>query len=122
MDHLRIALLGAAMAVPLLPLAVARLAAQEHHHPPQHAQLHNDFYRGWMRPDQPLVSCCSNLDCAPAEARMMNGQWVARKYGETVWHRIPPEKVEYNRDSPDGRSHLCSGGDLVFCFIAGSGT
>src|SRR5688572_23330780 len=107
MPHLRIALLGAAMAVPLLPLAAARLAAQEHRHPPQHAEIHDKFYSNWMRPDMPTVSCCDQRDCAPAEARMQNGQWVARKYGETVWHRVPPEKVEINRSSPDGRNHLC---------------
>lgn len=122
MDHLRIALLGAAMALPLLPLAVPRLMAQEHHHPPQDAGIHNLFYRDWMRPDNPQISCCSDRDCAPAEARMQNGQWVARKRGETVWYRIPPEKVEINRDSPDGRSHLCAIDTTVFCFIPGSGS
>jgi hypothetical protein len=121
MPHVRIALLGVTALGFLLPLAVPRLAAQEHHHQPQHAAIHDTFYKTWMRPDMPTVSCCSDRDCAPAEARMQNGGWIARKYGETVWHRIPPEKVEYNRDSPDGRNHLCEMNNNVFCFIVGAG-
>jgi hypothetical protein len=121
MDHLRIALLGVTAAVAALPFAIARLSAQEHHHPPQHAQIHEQFYSNWKRPDQPHISCCSLVDCAPAEARMVNGQWFARKEGEQHWYPIPPEKIEINRDSPDGRSHLCAMNDRVFCFIVGAG-
>lgn len=120
MTHVRIALLGVTALGFLLPLAIPQAVAQ-HFHPPQHAELHEQFYSNWYRPDQPAVSCCNKMDCAPAEARFVNGQWIARKFGETVWHRIPPQKVELNRDSPDGRSHLCELGGSVFCFIAGAG-
>jgi hypothetical protein len=80
------------------------------------------FYETWMRPDQPGVSCCNRLDCAPvAEVRHINGRWSARRKSDGKWLSIPPEKVEHNRDSPDGRSHLCSMGEAVFCFVVGSG-
>lgn len=111
MAHIRIALMGALVLTPAL--------AQDHHHPPQDAVLHDIFYSTWMRPDQPTVSCCNKVDCAPAEARMTSGGWVARRRNDTQWFRIPPEKIELNRDSPDGRSHLCAA-DKVFCFIAGT--
>jgi len=53
-----------------------------------------------------------------------NGNWIARKVGEGDWAYVPPWKIEYDRDSPDGRSHLCgrhfirNGIDelTVFCF------
>jgi hypothetical protein len=120
MPHVRIALMGVTALGFLLPLAAPRLLAQEHHHPPRDSAVHETFYKDWMRPDMPTVSCCNKMDCAPAEARMMNGQWVARKLGDTFWYRVPPEKVEINRDSPDGRSHLCAMGEKVFCFIVGT--
>jgi hypothetical protein len=95
--------------------------AQDHGHPPQDAQIHETFYSSWMRPDQPNISCCNNEDCAPAQAKMIGGQWWARKIGKTEWHKIPPEKIEHNRDSPDGRNHLCVLGGNVWCFITGGG-
>jgi hypothetical protein len=38
-----------------------------------------------------------------------------------VWITVPNERIELNRDSPDGRSHMCSQGELIFCAIIGSG-
>lgn len=101
---------------------------QEHQHPPQDVELHEKFYSTWMMPDHPTTSCCNKRDCYPTEARFKDGQWFARRRedGKFIW--IPPSKVEINRDSPDGRNHLCAppgsiaGGDPVFCFIAGNGT
>jgi hypothetical protein len=79
------------------------------------------FYSNWDRPDQPGVSCCNLLDCAPvSEVRHANGRWSARRARDGKWLSIPPEKVEQNRDSPDGRSHLCSMGEAVFCFVPGT--
>lgn len=95
--------------------------AQEHRHPPQDADTHAKFYSTWDRPDQPGVSCCNLMDCAPAEARVVNGKWQARKTGEANWTPIPDAKIETRRDSPDGRNHLCAMNGLVFCFVAGSG-
>jgi hypothetical protein len=120
MPHLRIALLGVAALGFVLPLAIP-VAVGQHFHPPQHADLHEQFYSNWYRPDQPAVSCCNLMDCAPAEARMVNGQWMARKEGDARWYTVPPGKIEHNRSSPDGRNHLCAMGDSVYCFVVGGG-
>lgn len=100
-----------------------------HHHPPQDVELHEKFYSNWMMPDNPNRSCCNKQDCYPTEARFRNGQWQARRREDGAWLSVPASKVELNRDSPDGRNHMCApppgrtyGGDGVFCFIAGGGT
>jgi hypothetical protein len=108
------------------------LRAEEHRgHPPQDMAMHQKFYSTWMMPDNRSASCCHDEDCSPAESRFENGHWLARKVGETgEFTPVPPHKVEHDRDSPDGRSHLCGRHyDLtrgnrnltVFCFIAGGG-
>lgn len=104
-------------------LAIASAAGAQHHHPPQDAAIHELFYRDWMRPDAPTISCCNLQDCYPAASRMVDGQWQARRREDGVWIVVPPAKVEINRDSPDGRSHLCAqpGGQAI-CFIPGAGT
>ena len=59
-----------------------------------------------------------------------NGHWMARKVSDSdkEFTPIPGPKVEHERDSPDGRSHLCGrrygfteGGLTVFCFVPGAG-
>ena len=52
----------------------------------------------------------------------------ARRREDGKWLFIPSRKVERNRDSPDGRNHLCAPPpgamylpDTVFCFALGSG-
>lgn len=95
--------------------------AADHNHPPQDEAIHEQFYSNWYRPDNPAISCCNKQDCAPAEARRVNGQWQARHVGSATWLPIPDAKIELNRDSPDGRNHLCEIGGMVFCFIVGSG-
>ena len=99
-----------------------RAHAQEHH--PQ--EIHEKFYSTWMMPSNRTISCCHNEDCSPAETRFQNGHWMARKVGETgLFTEIPNHSIETERDTPDGRSHVCgrnSGGYMtVFCFIAGTG-
>lgn len=80
-----------------------------------------------MRPDHPDLSCCGQYDCYPTEARNKHGVWFAKRREDGEWLRVPPQKIEHNRDSPDGRSHLCAPGPErvylvdVFCFIAGNG-
>jgi hypothetical protein len=56
---------------------------------------------------------------------------LARKVGNGYWTVVPPAKIEHDRESPDGRSHLCSRrldrffkievGNVVLCFIPGTG-
>jgi hypothetical protein len=117
----------------ILILAISSAIAQEHHHPPQDQAIHEWFYSTWMMPDNRTMSCCHKRDCSPAESRVEDGNWVARKVGgDGDWIAVPPEKIERDRESPDGRSHLCSRrawiykilGDehLVFCFIPGAGS
>ena len=113
----------------ILILAVGPAIAQEGHHPPRDQAIHERFYSTWMMPQNRNVSCCNNHDCSPAEAKLENGDWIARKVGEDDWAYVPPAKIDYDRDSPDGRSHLCgrhffrNGIDelTVFCFIPGTG-
>jgi len=113
----------------ILILAVGPAMAQEGHQPPRDQAIHERFYSTRMMPQNRNVSCCNNHDCSPAEARLENGDWIARKVGEDDWAYVPPAKIDYDRDSPDGRSHLCgrhfvrNGIDelTVFCFIPGLG-
>jgi hypothetical protein len=81
------------------------------------------FYETWNRPDQPAVSCCNLQDCyaTPSRHRGNHVQAIHRESGE--WINVPPEKIELNRDSPDGLSHLCARPDKhVYCFKEGGGT
>lgn len=125
---------AAAYASVSIIFAASFALAQQSHHPSQDQAIHERFYSTWMMPDNRSVSCCDNQDCSPAESRIENGEWVARKVGRNdSWTVVPPEKVERDRESPDGRSHLCSRritwpwtsklglGEAVFCFIPGTG-
>jgi hypothetical protein len=92
----------------------------------------DQFYSTWMRPDQPGSSCCNKIDCYATEVRFVGGNIYAKRREDGEWLRIPPEKIEHNRDSPDGLSHMCApspqtiansyGGyppGAVFCFKLG---
>jgi hypothetical protein len=46
-----------------------------------------------MMPDAPHVSCCHNEDCSPAESKVENGNWYARKSDDDEWIQIPASKV-----------------------------
>jgi len=103
--------------------------AQDHHHPPQDAELHEKFYSTWMMPDNPNRSCCNRHDCYPTEVRYRDGHWEARRREDGRFIRVPREKIEQRRDNPDGRSHVCMPppnlgyrDDEVFCFTLGGGT
>ena len=98
--------------------------SQEHRHPNETITgATGKFYETWRRPDMPSVSCCNLSDCYATPSRMRSGrvQAVHRESGD--WIDIPPEKIELNRDSPDGLSHLCAASyKFVFCFVMGGGT
>lgn len=104
---------------------------QEHRHPPQDADLHHKFYSTWQMPDNRNVSCCHDEDCFPSQSKFEGGFWYARKTDDEEWVKIPPNKIEQDRDSPDGRSHLCGrkytymgagSGFTVYCFLPAGGS
>lgn len=94
----------------------------QHQHPPEHAQLHEQFYRGLQRPDAApgapawQRSCCSDRDCAPARARFRDGRWEFLK--RDVWTPVPPEKIVADR-TPDMQAHACISvvTDELLCFV-----
>jgi hypothetical protein len=125
---LRVIIIVAVLFVAAMFAVVAAFADEPHQHRPQDLSLHEKFYKTWMMPDNRAISCCNEQDCAPAEARQKpDGSWEARQEGDTGnFTPVPPKKVEYDRDSPDGRNHLCGrrlgvGNEMyVYCFIAGN--
>src|SRR5579863_4588624 len=76
------------------------------HHPAQDMALHEKFYSSWHMPDRPAVSCCNNADCYPTEIKFVGGSIYAKRREDGKFILVPPEKVEHNRDNPDGRNHL----------------
>ncbi|GLR99610.1 hypothetical protein [Bradyrhizobium liaoningense] len=97
-------------------------------HPPQDQALHEKFYSTWHMPDNPSVSCCNSADCYPTDIKYIGDQIYARRREDGRYILIPPQKVERNRDNPDGRNHLCapppalSPLDSVYCFALGGAT
>jgi hypothetical protein len=80
-------------------------------------------------PDHPYASCCNDADCYPTEIKYVDGNIYAKRREDGKYIPIPPEKVERNRDNPDGRNHLCAPppnvlhpSDTVFCFALGGAT
>jgi hypothetical protein len=113
-----------AQAMPALIWLFLFLASPALAQHPNHDASH--FYSSWMMPDNRQVSCCHNEDCQPAQSRIINGRWQARHNDADDWADIPASKIETDRDSPDGRSHLCGrrsiAGFTVFCFLPASGS
>ena len=100
-----------------------------HRHPTQDRLLHEKFYSTWHMPDNPAASCCNNADCYPTEIKYVDGTIYAKRREDGKFVLIPPEKVERNRDNPDGRNHLCAppphafhAADTVFWFALGGAT
>lgn len=113
-----------AMVATLIVIGAAQRvrAAEAHRHPPQDAAIHETFYSTWMRPDDRARSCCGKEDCYPVEAKKVGGTWFFKRRETGEWTPVPPEKIEYERDNPDGRNHVCDTGAYTYCFILGGGT
>jgi len=105
------------------------IAEQPHrHHPAADMPLHEKFYSTWYMPDNPMRSCCNKADCYPTEITYRDGDVYARRREDGKWIRVPANKVENNRNNPDGRNHLCAPppnpsypDGTVFCFALGGG-
>lgn len=91
--------------------------AGTHRHPPQDQPLHEKFYSKWHMPDNPSVSCCNEADCYPTEIKYVDGKIYAKRREDGKYISVPPEKVERNRDNPDGRNHLCAPSPQYLPFI-----
>lgn len=106
--------------------------SQTHHHPPQHAQLHERFYSTWMRPDNRAISCCNLVDCYPTTVRKVGDVYHARRREDGKWLPVPDRVIEQYqsdaRESPDGQTHMCAppprSPDLgtIFYLTLGDGT
>lgn len=105
----------------------------EHGHPPEHTQLHDDFYSKWKRPDDPKVSCCGGQDCFPVEIKHVAGNLYVKSRWNGQWVLMPPEKIDRRNVSPDGQNHACLSppsfeagqryeGNAPLCFMYGQGT
>ncbi len=126
--------LAVGMVLLLIWSAIPAMAQDHSGHPPQDMEIHRKFYSTWMMPANRSVSCCHDQDCAPAEVQFKDGKIYARQIeGSGEIHdfvEVPKSTVEHDRDSPDGRNHLCGRrynfmgappSATVFCFIAGAG-
>lgn len=127
MSKINWSLIGAIVVVCALIVSLysVKVQAQEHHHPPQDRAIHEKFYSNWMMPDNRTVSCCHERDCYPTEARKIGPRWEAKRREDGQWLVVPEEKIERDRDNPDGRNHLCAPpppSNTVYCFILGNGT
>ncbi len=108
-------------------LAATTASAQ---HPPEHQDLHDQFYQNWLMPNvrdangNRTNSCCSNHDCYPTEFKLVGGTWFAMHRESGKWIVVPDTKLEHNapdpRESPDGRGHLCASSlGNVYCAVLG---
>jgi hypothetical protein len=86
---------------------------------------------GYARPPEHncSASCCNDADCYPTEIEYIDGSIYAKRREDGKYLLVPPEKVERNRDNPDGRNHLCAPppnalhpSDTVYCFALGGAT
>src|SRR3954453_9894963 len=112
----------------VLCYALTRSAGAQHNHPPQDVEVHEKFYSTWFMPDQPTRSCCNKADCYPTEGKFEHNQGSPWRGEDGQYIPIPANKVERNRDNPDGRNHICAPPpwanyppNTVFCFSLGGG-
>lgn len=110
----------------VVALLVASRAFAQEHRGHTHAGEVGKFYQSWMRPDNRSISCCHDKDCAPAQSKLVSGSWYARNSDAEEWVQVPSSRIEHDRDSPDGQSHLCktgvTGSVYVYCFLPANGS
>lgn len=103
-------------------LVSVALSALAHDHPPEHAQLHDQFYNRLRQPDKPNAGCCADKHCYPTPARFENGVWWAFRKSKNAFVSIPAHKVN-KEPTVDGQAHLCEGADDdpswpgILCFV-----
>lgn len=112
-----------AIAWAIVAFSVGKARAEDHRHPTETITgATAKFYETWKRPDQPSISCCNLADCYATPSRHKGGHIQALHRESGDWIDVPAEKVELDRDSPDGMSHLCARPDKhVYCFVFGAG-
>lgn len=81
--------------------------AQNIHHHDGESPSVDAFYSTWYMPDNPAKLCCNKVDCYPTEIKYQQGIIFAKRREDGAWIRVPPHKIERNRDNPDGRNHVC---------------
>ena len=93
--------------IPMIVLFAIGAQAQEHNrHPVRDLALHEKFYSTWHMPDNPTKSCCNMADCYPTEIKIIDGKIYAQRREDSKWLLVPAQKVERNRDNPDGRNRI----------------
>jgi len=99
--------------------------AAHRHHPLRIGLCMRGFISTWHMPDNLRRSgCCNNADCYPTEIKSVDGKIYAKRREDGKYILIPSQKIERNRDNPDGRNHLCAPPpgfaknpvDTVYCF------
>jgi hypothetical protein len=60
------------------------------------------------------VSCCSEEDCHPVDAKYLGGEWLV--FGESGWEIVPAESI-LHRENLDGRPILCRVWKKIQCFV-----
>jgi hypothetical protein len=85
----------------------------------------HDPYTGWRQP-KTGISCCSSVehaggDCAPVQARYKDGKWHAQSHWDGKWLEVPDDVILSDRDSFDGRPHMCEtkNSRTILCFVPG---
>src|SRR5262249_15947698 len=81
----------------------------------------NSIRPGSCQPSRPSRAATRRTAIRPRPP-YRDGVLYAQRREDKKWLRIPPAKVEHNRDNPDGRNKLCAPphnmpqGDVVFCW------
>lgn len=108
MFHLKLRL-----AAPLTLCACLMGVAQAH---PDHEDL-SRWYRSLK--NHAGLSCCSEADCSPVDARQVGDEWQIFEAG--MWETVPAGAV-LDRENLDGRPVACRFRGVIRCFVPPPGT